>query len=210
MHGCLSVPPGAGIQGHLRTPGQWDPRKERQPFPGKGFTQKGRALELRAFPQQPLGVTIVPRKAQDVCLWRFLPRPCSLHTSRRKSSGSRHAPPTLAAACALGGGRDLRGAVQKTRWLLDFRRDSSRKCRFRATSISFLEERVSPPAPRIWLKQSASLGVPGPWHSDVLVSAHLHTITGSPGPECSFGEEEALQWASSGTSDGVTPQRQAC
>lgn len=65
-----------------------------------------------------------------------------------------------------------------------------------------------------------SLGVQGPWHSDVLVSAHLHTITGSQMesgyspcqvPAFSFGEGEALQWASPGTSDmGGTPQRQAC
>ena len=148
VHCCLSVPLGAGIQGHLRTPGQWDPRKE-QPFPRMGFTlEEGRALELRAFPQPPLSVAIVPRKAQDVCLWRFLPRPCSLQTSPRKPSGSRHAPPTIAAACAPGGGRDPRGAVQKTRRLRDFQRDRSRKCRFRsrATSISLLEERVSRPS----------------------------------------------------------------
>lgn len=63
VHGCLLVPPGVGIQGHLRTPGQWDPRKEQQPFPGKGFAQEeGRVLELRTFPQSPLGVAIVPQR----------------------------------------------------------------------------------------------------------------------------------------------------
>lgn len=166
MHGCLSVPPGVGIQGHLRTPEQWDPRKEQQSFPGKGFAQKGRAPEPRAFPQLPPGVAIVPLKAQDVCLWRLLAL-YRLPQGSPAGPGTRRPRPLQPAP-----GRRLRPAGGDCRTTGEIALGNV----ILGPKYLILEERVSqgPRAPRIWLKQSASVGAPGRWHSDVSCQ-HIFT-----------------------------------
>lgn len=126
------------------------------------------------------------------CLWRLLPsllsiqnsppplalppRPPHTRAHARTSQWSLHAWSMLTADQ----GRRPRSAehdcqfLQKTRRLRDFQGASFQKRPFKSRRTSFLQSESSPCARRIWLKQSSSLGAPGPSHSEVSVSGHLY------------------------------------
>lgn len=167
-------------------------------FPWVGFYLEGRSSGAPSIPPATTGRRRCPAKGAGR-LPMASPSPPLLFTDCPGDAQQVQARATHA-LCSLRPGRrrDLRGAVQKTRRLRDFQGDSSRKCRFRVASISFWKSKEVRPLS----SQNLALGHQAPWHSDVSVSAHLHTITGSQMESGSYTPLPAPAWRGRGPSVG--------